>query len=137
MTVISGPFPPYTNPPIQPYYYQPSQFYISGITLGKTTIVTTTVNMNYAVGQEVRLLIQPSNGCRQLNGVTSYVLSIPTSNSVVLSLDSSRYVDPYVSSSAPTQSQIVAIGDINSGFISDSGNVNSIINLPGAFINIS
>lgn len=137
MTVVSAPYPPYSNPPIEPQFYQPSQFYISGVTLGTTTTVTTVANMNYALGQEVRLIIQPSNGCRQLNGVTGYVISIPSANSVVLSIDSSVGVDAYKSSSAPTQSQIVAIGDINSGFISTTGNVNSIINLPGAFINIS
>lgn len=137
MTVVSAPYPPYSNVPIEPQFYQPSQFYISGVTLGKTTTITTTANMNYDIGQEVRLLIQPSNGCRQLNSITGYVISIPSPNTVVLTIDSSRNVDAYKSSSAPTQSQIVAIGDINSGFISNSGNVNSIINLPGAFINIS
>lgn len=136
-TVVSGPVPPYSNPPIQPYYYQPSQFFINGVTLGQTTTVTTTTDLNYVVGQLVRLLIPESFGCYQLNGVLGYVLDIPASNQVVLSIDSSRNVNAYKTSTATTVPQIVAVGDINSGVTGVPAMVNSIINLPGAFINIS
>lgn len=144
LTVISYPVPPYNNNiPINAQYYQPSQFFISAVTLGITTIVTTTVNNNYVIGQLCRLLIPPTFGCRQLNEAQGYVLSIPAANQVILNINSSRNVDPFVSSSATTQPQILAIGDINTGFTSTNGrsvptiNGNSQVTIPGAFINIS
>lgn len=130
---ISGPIPPYSNVNIAPQNYQPSQFFISGITLGPTTIVTTTINNNYVIGQEVRLLIPPTFGCRQLNGLTGFVLSLPAANQIELSINSSVNVDPFVSSSAITQPQTVAVGSINTG---NTGLV-SEVTIPGAFINIS
>lgn len=139
MTVISFPIPPYSNPPIEPQFYQPSRFVISNVTLGATTVVTTIVDMNYVIGNTVRLSIPPTFGCRQLNETQGYVLSLPASNQVELSINSSVGVDAYTTSSATTKPQILAIGDINSGQINSNGIVNSNTNVsvPGAFINIS
>ena len=135
-TVISYPIPLYSNPPIEPQFYQPSRFVISAITLGATTTVTTSVDHNYVIGQEVRLLIPPSFGCRQLNEQTGLVLSIPTSTQVVLNIYSAGG-DAFVASSAPTQAQILGIGDINSGVTNSSGRTPTGTFIPGSFINIS
>lgn len=142
-TVISYPIPAYANVPIEAQFYQPSRFVISGVTLGQTTTVTTTANMNYVIGQQARLIIPPSFGCIQLNESQGYVLSIPAPNQVVLSIDSSKNVDPYIASTATTVAQILAIGDINSGVISSTGRSiptvagNTGTQVPGSFINIS
>lgn len=147
MSVISGPIPPYSNPPIEPQYFQPSQFLITGINLGSTTIVTMAngingVLPNYVVGQLVRLLIPSKYGSRQLNEQSGYVISMPTSNSVEINIDSS-FVDPFIPSptfltfQSRTPPQIVSVGDVNSGIISTTGRVQSSTNIPGAFINIS
>ena len=135
-TVISYPIPAYANVPIQPEFYQPSQFFISAITLGQTTTVTTTTDNNYVIGQEVRLIIPPSFGCRQLNQKTGFVLSIPASNQVVLNIYSLGG-DPFISSSATSKAQILAIGDINSGQINSNGIISSINYISGSFLNIS
>lgn len=137
-TVLSYPIPAYQNVPIQANYFQPSQFVISGISLGSVTTVTTTLDINYVIGQEVRLLIPPSFGSIQLNNVTAYVIDIPASNQVTLDINSSVNVDAYISSTDTTQSaQILAIGDINSGITSSTGRNIPTTNIPGAFINIS
>lgn len=136
-TVVSSPFPPYSNPPIQPYFFIPSVFQISAITLGQSTTVTTTLDMNYVIGQEVRLLIPPSFGSIQLNQKTGFVLSIPASNQVVLSINSLRNVDAFISSSAATVAQIVAVGDINTGVTNTSGRSPVGTFIPGSFLNIS
>ena len=133
---ITGPIPAYSNPPIQPQFYEPSRFQISAITLGATTTVTTTITHNYVVGQQVRLIIPPTFGTRQLNEQTAFVISIPASNQVVLDLFTVG-LDPFIASSAPTKAQILAIGDINSGIISNTGRVLSSTNIPGSFINVS
>ncbi len=135
--VISYPISAYQNLPIEPQFYQPSQFFISAIALGPTTTVTTTVNNNFVIGQNVRLLIPASFGCYQLNGQQGLVISIPAPNQVRIAINSSQNVDPYKSSSATTQAQIVAIGDINTGQINSNGRISQITYIPGSFINIS
>jgi hypothetical protein len=134
---IVGPVPPYSNPPIEPQFYQPRMYFISDISLGQTTTVTTSVDHDYVVNQEVRLIIPPSFGCRQLNQQTGFVISIPASDQVVLTMDSSRNVDPYIASSATTQAQIIAIGDVANGVINSTGRVLNGTYIPGSFINIS
>jgi len=132
-----GPVPAYSNVPINAQYYQPRRYVISAITLGQTTLVQTTNNHDYSIGQLVRLIIPPSFGCRQLNESQGYVLSIPSSNEMILSIDSLRNVDPYVSSAATTKSQTLGIGDINSGPINNSGRVNNTTYIEGSFLDIS
>lgn len=133
---ISGPIALYNNVPINAQYYQPSQFFISAISLGLVTTITTTVNHNYVVGQLVRLVIPEQNGTYQLNEQSGYVLSIPSANQVVLNIDSSQY-NLFRTSTNPTQPQILASGNINSGKINNNGNLQTGTFIPGSFINIS
>lgn len=134
--VISYPIPAYSNPPIQPQFYAPRQFFISAITLGRTTLVTTTTDLDYVVGQLVRFLIPKANGTRQLNDQLGYVISVPATNQVVVEIDSTSY-NLFQTSSQPLQPQILAIGDINLGINNASGNLNMGTFIPGSFINIS
>lgn len=135
-SVISYPIPAYQNVPIEPQFYQPSQFFIEDVVLGFTTLVTTTVDHNYVVGQQVRLLIPPYSGCRQLNEKTGFVISIPALNQVILDTYSVG-ADVFTVSSLPNQPQILAIGDINTGQINSSGIMAQGTSIPGSFLNIS
>jgi len=140
--VISYPIPAYSNPPIEPQFYQPSQFVISAITLGKTTIITTLVNNNYVIGQLVRILIPSKYGSRGLNEQQGMVISLPAPNQVEVNIDSTN-VDPFIASPTflPFQSrtlpQIIAIGDNNSGAINNQGRSPTSTTIPGSFENIS
>lgn len=87
-TVISYPIPAYSNVPINPQFYQPRRYVISNITLGSTTLVTSANNMDYVVGQLVRLLVPKPYGSYQLNEVQAYVIQIVAPNQVLLNLDS-------------------------------------------------
>jgi hypothetical protein len=136
-TVISYPIPPYQNLPIQAEFYLPRRFVIEDIVLGLLTTVTTTTDMDYVVGQEVRLLVPNSFGSYQLNGRTGFVVDLPTSNSVTLDINSSQDVDNFTTSSSTTLPQILAIGDINLGATNSEGRVNNDTTIPGAFRNIS
>ncbi len=133
---ISGPIALYNNVPINAQYFQPSQFFISTITLGQTTIITTTINHNYVVGQLVRLIVPEQNGTYQLNEQSGLVISIPNTNQVELNIDSTFY-NFFQTSTYPTQPQIVAIGDLNSGKINNNGNLQTGTFIPGSFQNIS
>jgi hypothetical protein len=136
MSAITGPIPPYSNPPIQPQNFNPSQFFISSISLGIQTTVTTTTNMNYVIGQLCRLVIPFFSGCRELNEQVGYVLSIPSPNQVVLDINSSN-ATPFTTTTQPQQPQILAVGDTNNGIISSTGRILPSTAIPGAFINIS
>ena len=146
-SVISYPIPAYQNVPITPQFYQPSQFEITGITLGQTTIVTMAngtndVDPNYVVGQQVRLIIPPKYGSRSLNGQSGYVLSLPTTNSVEIGINSVG-TDPFIPSptflpfQSQTPAQIVAIGDVNNGQLNNFINMTTGTFIPGSFQNIS
>jgi hypothetical protein len=135
--VVSSPFPPFQNVPINPQFFKPSRFVISAVALGITTTVTTTVNHNYVIGQDIRLIIPPSFGCIQLNETKGIVLSIPAANQVIVSINSSMNVDPYIASTASTPAQILAIGDINAGQTNANGIISTLNFIPGSFQNIS
>lgn len=134
--VVSFPIPAYSNVPINAQYYEPSLFFISAISNGITTLVTTTQNHNYVVGQLVRLVIPRQNRSIQFNGQSGYVVGIPASNQVTLDINSSTY-DTFQTTTQANQPQILAIGDVNQGSINSSGNLNTATGIPGAFINIS
>jgi hypothetical protein len=135
-TVLSPPIPPFQNLPIQAQYYEPSRFVITAITLGPTTTVTTSVNHNYVVGQQVRLIIPPSFGCSGLNDKDGFVIAIPNPNQVIINI-SSIGNNTFIVISAKTQAQILAIGDVNSGPINANGINPTTTFIPGSFINIS
>jgi len=134
--VISYPIPPYSNVPIEPQYYKPRNFVISAISLGLTTTVTTTLNMNYVIGQEVRLIIPPLFGTRQLNGKTGFVISIPSPNQVVINTSSIGF-DAFKTYVTGSQAQILPVGDINNGYIKPNGQGKIFPTIPGSFKNIS
>ena len=136
MSAITGPIAPYSNPPINPQYYEPSRFEVTDIVLGMTTTVTTAVDHNYVIGQQCRILVPESFGCSQLNGLTGYVIQIPAADEVVLNIYSVGG-NPYMSSSATTTPQIMAIGDILQGAVNANGRKNNGTYVPGSFINIS
>lgn len=133
-SAITGPIAPYNNVPIEPQYYQPRAYYIEDITIGSTTLVQTTEDHDYVIGNQVRFIIPPESGCRQLNGKTGYVIGIPSSNEILVDIDSVG--SAFTSSLAPTQPQVLAIGDINSGQTNTSRS-NQTTYVPGSFINIS
>lgn len=134
--VISYPIPAYSNVPIQPQFYQPRSYFISSITQGLTTTVTTTVDQDFVVGQLVRFIIPPAFGIRQLNEQQGYVIQIPASNQVVVNINSNQ-MDSFTNSTSTTRPQILPVGNIANGTQNNSGRTNNGTAPPGAFINIS
>lgn len=135
-TVITRPVPLYANVSIHSEYYEPDRFVITAVDLGPTTTITTSVDHNYVIGQQCRLVIPPTFGCRQLNGISGFAINLPTDNQVTLDINSIGF-DPYVSSSATTVAQILAIGSINTGATNTSGRADNATTIPGAFIDVS
>ena len=139
--ITPGPNAPYNNPPIEPEYYQPSRFYISAISYGRTTLVTTATDQNYQVGQKVRFIIPSYWNPRNLNGREGYVTVITEDNQVIVNINTIGYT-PFGLMGPPSPNknnfpQIIALGDINSGFINAAGRVLNGTYIPGAFIDVS
>jgi hypothetical protein len=134
--LIFGPIAPENNPPINPEYYLPSVFDISGIQLGPITVITTSVNHNYAIGQQIRLLIPLTYGSFQLNGLDGLVTAIPAANQVTTTINSTM-ANAFKIGSTTTPAQIIAIGDVNTGTTNTQGRVNNGTFIPGSFIDIS
>lgn len=135
-TVLTYPIPAYQNVPIHPEFFKPRRFFISAISLGILTTITTTVDHDYVIGQEVRILIPYKFGTIQLNEKSAYVVAIPASNQVTLDI-SSIGMDPFTDPGTTTKAQILAIGDINSGQINSNGRILQATYIPGSFQNIS
>ena len=135
-TVITYPVPLYANVPIHTEDYKPRVFFVSAISLGFQTIVTTTVAHDYVIGQLVRLLIPNGFGSRQLNEKTAYVISIPSTTQVTLDMISNN-ADPFINANLNTKAQIVAVGDVNTGDLNPNGRILQPLAIPGSFINIS
>jgi hypothetical protein len=113
-----------------PYLYFPGDTFISGITTGTTTTVTTTNAHNFRVGQEVAFRIPQQWGTTQLNSLPNlqipgspmygYVTAVTDYRTVVVAIDSSAYTafnSNQTVASVPGLSypQIVAAGDVNTG----------------------
>jgi len=138
-----GPVPLYANVPINPQFYKPRFYTISNISLGKTTLVTTSTDHNYVVGQQIRLIIPKDFGSIQLNEVQGYVLSIPNTNQVVVDIDSSFsnafIATPYTATitNATTSGGLYTLTANNSftpGFYVIISNVGGITNGNGTFL---
>jgi hypothetical protein len=115
---------------LYPYLYFPGQSFISAITLGATTTVSTTDAHNFVVGQEVAFRIPNAWGPVQLNSlpntlvpgspVYGFVISVTDYHTVVVNINSSAFTAFTVNqtvASLPGLSypQIVAVGDVNTG----------------------
>ncbi|MBS3903755.1 MAG: hypothetical protein KGZ39_00330 [Simkania sp.] len=128
----------YVKKVLYPDLYEPGVNYISAITTGTTTTVTTTANHNYVVGQEIAFRIPSLWGTTQLNSLPNttipgspiygYVTSVTSNTIFVCSINSTGYTafnSNQTVASVPGLNfpQVVAVGDINSGGPAYSGSV--------------
>jgi hypothetical protein len=139
--IISFPTPAFQNLPITAQFYQPSVFVISAITFGIFTTITTTTDMNFVIGQQIRLNIPGNYGSYELNQQTGFVISIPASNQVEVNINSQNVspfvMTPLLNNSQNALPQIAAIGNVNLGYTSSTGSNIPLVTIPGSFINIS
>lgn len=136
---------------LYPDLYIPHRASITRIALGPTTTITTSVNHAFVVGQEVLIQIPTVSptawGTFQLDTETfnqqnvipqqAYVLSVPTSNSIEVNVNSSgfgafEYPTPAEANLGMTFPAVYAIGSQNFG-LSGPGPFSPPITIPGAF----
>jgi hypothetical protein len=115
---------------LYPYLYFPGTTFISAITTGATTTITTTDAHNLREGQEVAFRVPTAWGTTQLNSLPNslvpgspiygYVISVTNYNTVVVNINSTAYTafnSNQTVASLPGLSypQIVGVGDVNTG----------------------
>lgn len=115
---------------LYPFLYVPEDNVVSAVTRGTTTTVTTTMNHNFVVGQEIAFRIPGPYGTTQLNSlpnviipgspVYGYVVSITDNTTFVCSVNSSAYTafnvnQPFANFPGLQFPQVLAVGDVNSG----------------------
>ena len=115
---------------LYPDLYFPGVKFLSAITTGTTTTISTTSQHQYVVGQEVAFRIPSVWGTIQLNSLPNlvipgspiygYVVSVTDSQNFVVNIDSTAYTAfnsnlTFASYPGEKFAQTVAAGDINSG----------------------
>ncbi len=118
---------------LYPFIYVPQDNYISLITLGATTQVTTTMDHNFEVGQQIAFRIPQAYGTVELNSLPNLLIPGSPAYGYVISVASNRTFTCNINSSAytafnsnqpltPTNTipglsfpQVVAVGDVNTG----------------------
>lgn len=135
---FTGPSAPYRNFPVEPQNFQPSLFVIADISKDVYALVTTVADQNYVVGQLVRFVIPAAFGMNQINERTAYVISILSQTQFLVDVNTTQF-DPFIPSPpyATTLPQVVAVGDTNTGVISQTGRTVTFTTIPGSFQNIS
>lgn len=118
--------------------YLPFTCDISAIALGQQTVITTTVNHSFVIGNQVAFQIPKEYGTRQLNAVDGYVLDT-TPTTVTLNIDSTHFDAFIIPSVNPLivldPAQIIPIGDANTGYVLPGGQ-RPTLQIPGSFRNI-
>lgn len=113
-----------------PALFAPGVAYISAISLGASTTVTTTAPHNYVVGQEIAFRIPQVYGTTQLNSlpnpiipgqpIYAFVAAVPSSTTFLCFINSSGYGSfnsnqPATAVNGLQFAQVVAVGDANTG----------------------
>jgi hypothetical protein len=136
-TALSGsPSGAFVRQVLYPFLYEPGVAFISAITTGTTTTITTTDPHNFVVGQEIGFRIPSAYGTTQLNELPNntipgspvyyYVTSVTSNTQFVCNANSTGFtafatnqtVAQMVGQSLP---QVVAVGDVNTGGTPYSG----------------
>ena len=117
--------------------YIPFKCTITAITQGTTTVVTTSVNHGFVVGNQVQFNIPEQWGIFQLNGLKGLILSI-TSNTITVNIDSTKFdafITPVVVSPTVVDTpEVIPIGDQNTGYLLPGGSAPTL-QIPGTYRN--
>jgi hypothetical protein len=91
--------------------FYPVSYLITAITNAQQATITTSIDHTLTAGQEVRILVPQIFGMYQINGTATDIVSVPTSNSMVVDADTTNF-DAFVVPIATniTPAQLIPIG---------------------------
>jgi hypothetical protein len=98
---------------------------VTNVTNTNPILVTTAVDHMFVIGNQVQFQMPPQWGMRQLNFRKGYVIGVPASNQVTVTIDALQF-DPFITPSVSPpvvidNPQIIPVGDQNSGSSSPGG----------------
>lgn len=136
-TALSGsPTGAYVKKILYPFLYVPGVSFITAVTTGATTTVTTTTPHNLVAGQEIAFRIPTGFGTTQLNSlpdatipgspIYGIVSSVTSNTAFVCNINSTNFTAfttniAITSVSGQSFAQVLPVGDINSGGVQYSG----------------
>lgn len=119
--------------------YLPGINNIVSITQSSEALVTTSLDHNYVINQEVQFFIPPEWGMRQLDQLKGYILSIPSSTQFTVNINTTLF-DAFVIPVVPSvvvinPAEVAGIGENNTGQTAPGGKLPLPQTIPGAFVN--
>ena len=116
--------------------FYPFKCFITAIVNGMTTLVTTSVDHMFVIGNQIMFFIPKGWGITQLNHLSGYVIDIPSQNQVTVNINTLTF-DAFTTPT-PTSfvvidyPEIAPVGDSNTGTLSPGGVPILPITVPGA-----
>lgn len=103
--------------------FNPAMATIIAITKEKQATVTTAFPHTFGLGLYITFMIPQEYGMNQINGLTGSILSIPTTSSFVVNIDTTAF-DTFVVPVFPIQSaQALPSGEIATTYLNATKNV--------------
>ncbi len=136
---MASPLNPYNLGLFNSGTYTPAINNLDAVTQANPALVTTEDDHNYVVNQQVQFFIPPQWGMRQLNTLKGYVVTIPTTTTFTVNINTSQF-DAFVVPSPPATvvinpAQVSGIGGYNYGQSAPGGVLPLPQTIPGAFEN--
>lgn len=113
--------------------YTPFICNINGVIKGNDTIIGTSVNHAFVIGNEVLFSIPKEWGITQLNGLKGFVIST-TLNTITVNIRSLDFNSFVIPASYKDPAQVMCVGGQNTGTQTPDIN-NPTLNIPGAYKN--
>jgi hypothetical protein len=89
--------------------FKPAMRIVTDITQASPCLVTTSFAHNYAIGLTVRLDIPPAFGMQQVNQQFAQILSVPTTTTFTMALDTTLYDAFSAPSTYPANAQYAQV----------------------------
>jgi hypothetical protein len=96
--------------------FKPAMRIVTAITQASSCLVTTSFDHNYAIGLIVRLDIPPAFGMQQVNQQVGTILTLPTTTTFTLNIDTTQYdsfTTPGTYPADAQSAQVVPVGEVN------------------------
>jgi hypothetical protein len=89
--------------------FKPAMRIVTAITQASNALVTTSFDHNYAIGLTVRLDIPPAFGMQQANQQFAQIVTVPTTTTFTMALDTTHYDAFSTPSSYPANAQYTQV----------------------------
>jgi len=107
-------------------YYQPTNYYITGISQAASAVITVSVAHNYLVGDKIRVAVPTAFGMTEINGLLATVTAVGTST-ITVDVDSTGFTafafpTSAVAGAGVTFPHVTPVGEVSSKLTSAMDN---------------